>query len=335
IEEQDDAAEPDEIETDADLEDYDEDTYDPFANVICVSVTGDDNTGDGTVSAPFATIGKAIEVAVDGKEIYVSEGVYGETLVINKDNIKILGGFSATFERDEDYYNDPAKSGASEENITRIISAHESVVTFDGTLENILFEGFTVGSFRDTGKAAGAVTVKSGNPVISYCTLIGGNPVGELVGLNGSLSAGLVIGGGSPVINNNNITAGEAVDNFTTIGSPTAASIGIVIGEISSIGAESSVSAEIYNNTIVAGHSKDEGTDGGNVGIGVYRNNGDVKIHGNIISAGENKYKARSYGVLLSKNTGIVLYNNIIHGGKSTDLTAGIYFYDATSEKVY
>ncbi|HPA57490.1 MAG TPA: hypothetical protein PLT70_08680, partial [bacterium] len=41
------------------------------------------------------------------------------------------------------------------------------------------------------------------------------------------------------------------------------------------------------------------------------------------------------YGVLLSKNTGIVLYNNIIHGGKSTDLTAGIYFYDSTTAKVF
>ncbi|HOG44897.1 MAG TPA: hypothetical protein PLD55_02245 [bacterium] len=334
IEEQDGAVEPDEIETDDDPEDYDEDTFDRFANVICVAVTGNDNTGDGTVAAPFATIGKAIAVAVDGKEIYVSAGEYNEALTINKDNIKIIGGFNEDFADGGLYSSDMI--GAGEENITKIISTEESVVTFDGTLDNFLFEGFVVESTRDTGHASSAITVKSGSPEIAQNTLIGGNPEGSLMGaLSGSLSAGLVIGGGSPVIHNNRIIAGEAVDNFTTIGTPTAASIGIVIGEISSIGAESSVNTEIYNNIIIAGHSKDEGTDGGNVGIGVYRNNGDVKIHGNIISAGENKYKARSYGVLLSKNTGIVLYNNIIHGGKSTDLTAGIYFYDSTTAKVF
>jgi hypothetical protein len=324
-----DTPEPDDEDID---EDIDEDST---GRVIVVSPDGDDS-GDGSSDKPVGTISKALELAQPGDEVHVPAGNYNEALVITTDNIKLKGGFNADFERNSDHYENPDVYGADEENMTKITSSAESVIVFDGDLKNVTIEGFVIESTRDTGHSSAAVTVKSGSPVISYCTLIAGNPKGALMGaLSGSLSAGLGIGGGNPKIHNNKIIGGEAVDNFTQIGTPTAVSIGILIGEISALGSTSSVSAEIYRNFITAGHSKDMGTDGGNVGIGIYRNNGDIKIHGNVITAGENKYKARSYGVLLSKNEGVVIYNNVVHGGTSTDLTAAVYFYDSTTAEVY
>ena len=43
---------------------------------ICVSTTGNDETGDGTKEKPYATLSKAIDEAISGQKIYVMAGTY-------------------------------------------------------------------------------------------------------------------------------------------------------------------------------------------------------------------------------------------------------------------
>ena len=47
----------------------------PEADVY-VAIDGDDNTGDGTADKPYASVSKAIEMALDGQKIYISDGIY-------------------------------------------------------------------------------------------------------------------------------------------------------------------------------------------------------------------------------------------------------------------
>ncbi|MCK5808765.1 DUF1565 domain-containing protein [bacterium] len=327
----------DEVEMDADEMDDSDVEVILCVDAICVSVDGDDATGTGSKTAPFKTIAKAIEMAVAGDEICVSAGDYNETLTLTKDNLTIKGGYTPVdFKRDVAHYSNADSYGVSDANITKIISSEEAVVTFDGTLDALVFEGFAVESTLTSGKASSAITVKSGNPVISYSTLTAGNPTGGTSGIaGGSMSAGVVIGAGSPLIHNNKTLGGEAIDTSIHLGDPTAVSAGLIIGEIGTLGGDSSATPEIYNNFIQAGDSKDEGTSGGNVGIGIYNNTGDVKIYGNVISAGNNKYETKNYGVILSKNIGVVIYNNIIEGGTGTGQKVSIYLFDVTTAKIY
>lgn len=43
---------------------------------ICVSTTGNDETGDGTKEKPYATLSKAINEATSGQKIYIMAGTY-------------------------------------------------------------------------------------------------------------------------------------------------------------------------------------------------------------------------------------------------------------------
>ena len=56
-------------------------------NVIYVSPTGNDATGNGTQASPYQTIQKANEVAKEGDTILLAEGVYRETVVPNQNHI--------------------------------------------------------------------------------------------------------------------------------------------------------------------------------------------------------------------------------------------------------
>ena len=80
---------------------------------IYVNVTGDNSTGDGQESSPYATIGKALEVAVMGDTIHIAEGIYEESVIIpvslskitlqgSGENTEIRGNLSLEFiPRDE------------------------------------------------------------------------------------------------------------------------------------------------------------------------------------------------------------------------------------------
>jgi hypothetical protein len=70
-----------------------------------VASTGSDTTGDGSASAPFATIQHAIDQAVTGQEVRVAKGTYTVTFpgIEMKEGVSLYGGYedsSTTWDRD-------------------------------------------------------------------------------------------------------------------------------------------------------------------------------------------------------------------------------------------
>jgi len=55
-----------------------------------VSVAGSDETGDGSIGYPFATVQHAIDVAVYGEEVYVLAGIFNEDVTM-KDGVSLWG----------------------------------------------------------------------------------------------------------------------------------------------------------------------------------------------------------------------------------------------------
>jgi len=58
--------------------------------IYYVSTSGNDSTGNGSISKPYATIGKAIMIAVNGDVIEVAAGTYTGNIIVNK-SVTLLG----------------------------------------------------------------------------------------------------------------------------------------------------------------------------------------------------------------------------------------------------
>jgi len=61
------------------------------AGIIYVSATGSDEEGDGSVTNPFETIQKGVDVAIDMDTVYVSNGIYEGGIVISNKAISLIG----------------------------------------------------------------------------------------------------------------------------------------------------------------------------------------------------------------------------------------------------
>ena len=75
------------------------------AGIIYVSATGSDEEGDGSVSNPFETIQKGVDVAIDMDTVYVSNGIYEGGIVISNKTISLIGE-----SREETKINQPITS---------------------------------------------------------------------------------------------------------------------------------------------------------------------------------------------------------------------------------
>jgi len=107
------------------------------ASAIHVSTAGNDATGDGSISYPYATIDSAIAVSLSGDSIKVSGGTYIQNVTINGKSITVLGGYSQDFtERDLTVYEtiiDRPSDGYSH----HTVELDNATVTFDGfTIKN-------------------------------------------------------------------------------------------------------------------------------------------------------------------------------------------------------
>ena len=72
-----------------------------YRKLIHVTKTGDDETGNGTLAAPYLTINKAISVAGSRDVIYVGHGTYEEAVVNGSvDELTISGGWDDDWQRD-------------------------------------------------------------------------------------------------------------------------------------------------------------------------------------------------------------------------------------------
>ena len=75
------------------------------AGIIYVSETGSDEDGDGSVTNPFETIQKGVDVAIDMDTVYVSNGIYEGGIVISNKAISLIGE-----SREETKINQPISS---------------------------------------------------------------------------------------------------------------------------------------------------------------------------------------------------------------------------------
>jgi len=75
------------------------------AGIIYVSETGSDEDGDGSVSNPFETIQKGVDVAIDMDTVNVSNGIYEGGIVISNKTISLIGE-----SREETKINQPISS---------------------------------------------------------------------------------------------------------------------------------------------------------------------------------------------------------------------------------
>ena len=75
------------------------------AGIIYVSATGSDEDGDGSVSNPFETIQKGVDVAIDMDTVNVSNGIYEGGIVISNKTISLIGE-----SREETKINQPISS---------------------------------------------------------------------------------------------------------------------------------------------------------------------------------------------------------------------------------
>ncbi|MCB9592764.1 MAG: hypothetical protein H6719_08530 [Sandaracinaceae bacterium] len=113
---------------------YFEDEFGRQAYCVFVATTGDDDTGDGTVTMPYATIGHGVQVAIargvsTGRvhAVAVSKGTYTERLVL-ANGISVYGQFDA----DDMWSRDAANE--------TIIETREVV---DGRIEGVVAEAIT------------------------------------------------------------------------------------------------------------------------------------------------------------------------------------------------
>ena len=75
------------------------------AGIIYVSATGSDDGGDGSVSNPFETIQKGVDIAIDMDTVNVSNGIYEGGIVISNKSISLIGE-----SREETKINQPIPS---------------------------------------------------------------------------------------------------------------------------------------------------------------------------------------------------------------------------------
>jgi parallel beta-helix repeat protein len=157
---------------------------------IHVASTGDDASGDGSLSSPFLTIGKALTVAADGDSICVADGKYNEDIILTS-NVKIVGSGAET---------------------TTIMGLGNNHVVEGIAIANVTVSGFTI---TGSGDSASGVYLDECRNVILRSNIIQDNG-------NSTTSNGIVIQGTSEALIEKNTITGNA-DSGMYISSDSAA----------------------------------------------------------------------------------------------------------------
>jgi hypothetical protein len=137
---------------------------------------GDDGTGDGTMDAPYKTLGAAIQAAVDaGKsQVFVGEGLYLEDLDLVT-GVSLYGGY------------EPDQGWLRNLNYTTTAGLTAEPLTCDGQTD-IEVQGFLIQSASDTGAGASVRTASFHDceVLFSYCTFQTGDAGNGVAGATGS-----------------------------------------------------------------------------------------------------------------------------------------------------
>jgi hypothetical protein len=222
---------------------------------VFVSVDGDDIDGDGTISAPYATIQKGIDIASasdvdDLTDVVVSAGTYNESIVMFN-SIKVKGGYDPIeWTRDisvnETIIQDPATTGGTSTSPNRAVYFPPTIT------DSPTIDGFKI--IGGSGEYTNGIFIEEAVGTISNNTINGGD---------GNYSTGIANSSGIVVIDSNEINGGSgnstnAIFNTGDGANPTIQN-NVILG--GGNGANNSYGvniwddsmATIYNNTIDGG----------------------------------------------------------------------------------
>ncbi len=319
----------------------------PAPEYLCVSTSGNDVTGDGSESLPFATFQKAVEAAEEtgADEIRVAVGDYevSATFGIQLFNgLRLFGGYNPT-----DWTRHPYQTKADRDTHTTTLtytgsfsglSGHPSRVIDSGDAyisSSTIIEGFTLKG-KVTGDYVSAIYCSEGaSPVIRHNTIYGGGSssvvtsygiyttalaspaiTGNYIsGGDGVVTQGIYNSYSSPDISDNTIYGGDASTNSSYAVRNVGDSVPSINGNdidggkgINTYGIHnSSASPEIYNNAIYGGEPSTTNS------FGIYNTGSSPKIFNNDIDAGNGKQT--TYGISNNSASSPLIYNNTIYGG--------------------
>jgi hypothetical protein len=146
-----------------------------ITRTICVAITGNDTTGNGTLATPYKTIQHGINMSVNGDTVLVSDGHYYER--INFRGKAIILSSLHLLDNDSLHIANTMIDG---DTLALGVADTGSIVCFVNNEDSSsVLRGFTlrggIGTIDNSVRAGGGIYCKgdSISPVISNCTLIG------------------------------------------------------------------------------------------------------------------------------------------------------------------
>ena len=329
------------------------------AKTIYVKSNGgnDSNTGDSWNTA-YATLQKALGVAVTGDEIWVAEGTYTSTAIgsaafmIDK-NIKLYGSFKGT----EDFLSERVFGNE----YTSILNGGDKEMTVytEDPIPNALIDGFKI-----TGGKCGLFDNSNPSPTYSNLTISGitttsqgggmkisGSPILNNVTITGNTAesgGGIYISGGSPTLNNVTITGNTATKNGGGIwihgNSVVAINNSIISGNKATVtgASETGRGGGIYlqyhstyeplltlTNSLISGNTAEDGG-------GIFNNHSSM-ILTNVTIAGNHASEYAGGVCLYTWDTQNDFKNTIIWGNKDENWIShpGVGYYDAGNKSTF
>jgi parallel beta-helix repeat protein len=230
---------------------------------IHVAPTGDDTAGDGSLSTPFLTIGKALRAAGGGDSIYVAGGRYNEDIVLTS-NVYIIGSGPET---------------------TTIMGLGNNHVVEGLEIANVTISGFTITGSGESGSGIyleqclnivlrNNIIRDNGNSTSSDGILLMGvsEALIEKNIITGNANSGIVISGQSAAVVRNNIIAGNGDSG---IGRGGGSRVSYIINNVIDRNGNDdwgrsgimTASSDIISNNIVSNNGMDNPNAGQSVGI--------------------------------------------------------------------